>query len=468
MKPRSWWLQEALKNDRETAPPLAGAHTADVCIVGGGFTGLWTAIRLKQQQPSLNVVILERDICGGGASGRNGGFVLSWWAKYLSMKKICGADEAIRLCRASAESVREIGEFCRAQGIDAHYRYDGWLWAATSPAHVGSWRETVDDLARHQVTPFRELSREETQRRAGTPTHIAGILEETAASVQPALLARGLRRVARDMGVTLYENSPMTRLARSTPPVVHTRHGSVKAETVVLALNAWGIAFSEIRQAIAMIATDMIMTEPIPDRLERIGWNNGMTISDSAMLVAYYRTTLDGRIGFGIGGVNGKRAFSGLMGDRFDGPSEIPGDVEAGFKARYPALSDVRVAASWMGPIDRSKSGLPAFGGLAGRPDILYGVGFSGNGVGPCNVAGKILASLALKRRDEWSACGLVRPLRRDFPPEPIRYLGTPFVRKAAIAKDRADKEGRPLDPISGYLLRFAPSGLSPTKRKGG
>lgn len=466
MTKRSWWLEEALREEADLAPALESEQRADVCIVGGGYTGLWTAIRLKERNPSLDVVVVERDICGGGASGRNGGFVLSWWAKYLSMKKICGAEEAIRLCRLSAEGVKEIGEFCTAHGVDAHFRYDGWLWAATRPAHVGSWSETIGDLARHQVHPFRELTREETQRRAGTPTHIGGVFEETGASVQPARLARGLRRVAKEKGVRIFENSPMTGLERSTPPVVRTRNGSVRAESVVIATNAWAISFPEIRKAIAMIATDMIMTEPIPERLKEIGWNNGMTISDSMMLVAYYRTTLDGRIGFGIGSVNGKQAFGGHVGERFDGESEMPDQIEAGFKERYPNLADVKVVASWMGPVDRSKSGLPLFGGLGGRPDILYGVGFSGNGVGPCNVAGRILASLVERRKDEWSECGLVRPLTRDFPPEPVRYIGTHFVRRAALAKDRADKGGRPLGPLDAYLLRFAPSGLSPTKRK--
>ena len=139
---RSLWLEEAL-TAAEDAPRLEGDERADICIVGGGFTGLWTAIRLKEHDPSLDVVLVEADVCGAGASGRNGGFVLTWWAKFGTLKKVCGGDEAIRLARASAQAVDGIGAFCAEHGIDAHYRRDGWLWAATSEAQLGAWEETL-------------------------------------------------------------------------------------------------------------------------------------------------------------------------------------------------------------------------------------------------------------------------------------------------------------------------------------
>ena len=166
----------------------------DVCIVGGGFCGLWTAIRLKERDPAIDIAIVEKDECGSGASGRNGGFVLSWWAKFGSLCKICPSDEAVRLACASADAVGEIGRFCADQGIDAHYRGDGWLWAASSEPQVGSWSALVDTLERHQLHPFELWEPETVKRRSGTDRHVAGVYEQTGASVQPALLARGLRR----------------------------------------------------------------------------------------------------------------------------------------------------------------------------------------------------------------------------------------------------------------------------------
>src|SRR2546421_12965550 len=123
---RSLWLQAALAEAETTAPRLQGDVRADACIVGGGYTGMWTALRLKEQDPALDVALVEADVCGGGASGRNGGFVLSLWAKFGTLKKVCGAEEAVRLALASAQGVDEIGAFCREHGIDAHYRPDGW------------------------------------------------------------------------------------------------------------------------------------------------------------------------------------------------------------------------------------------------------------------------------------------------------------------------------------------------------
>src|SRR5437870_388161 len=207
---RSLWLQEALAEDGTNAPRLQGDVRADACIVGGGYTGMWTALRLKEQDPSLDVALVEADVCGGGASGRNGGFVLTWWAKFGTLKKVCGGEEAVRLAAASADAVDGIGAFCAANGIDAHYRRDGWLWAATSEAQLGAWEETIATIAHYGEDPFERLEPGEAARRAGETTHLGGVYEPTAATVQPALLASGLRRVAIERGVRVFEPSAMT------------------------------------------------------------------------------------------------------------------------------------------------------------------------------------------------------------------------------------------------------------------
>ena len=462
--PRSHWLKEALRTDTDTAPRLEGDIKADVCIVGGGYTGLWTAIRLKEHNPSLDIVLIEADICGGGASGRNGGFVLSWWAKFSTLKKLCDSEEALRLAKASADAVREIGTFCDTHGIDAHYHYDGWLWAATSAAQIGAWDEVVADLDHYGVHPFVELSPEEVAQRSGSATHRAGIFEPTAAIVQPALLARGLRRVALEQGVRIFEYSPMTALERKTPPRVQTASGSVTAERVVLALNAWAARLPEFRRAFIVISSDIVATAPIPRQLDEIGWNNGLSISDSRLLVNYYRTTHDGRIAFGKGG--GTLAFGGQIGTSFEGISPRAAEVTASLRSLYPSLADVPIHSSWTGPIDRTMSGMPVFGRLGGRPDILYGVGYSGNGVGPSYVGGRILASLALGLADEWASSGLVQvPLTR-FPPEPFRFFGGLAVRAAIARKERAEDADRRPDALTQRLAELAPAGLVPIQNK--
>jgi putative aminophosphonate oxidoreductase len=459
---RSLWLQEALRPG-EDAPSLKGDVRADVCIVGGGYTGLWTAIRLKEHDPALDIVLVERDVCGGGASGRNGGFVLSWWAKFGSLAKICGTEEALRLARASAQAVADIGAFCEEHGIDAHYRPDGWLWTATSPAQIGAWDETLADLERLGEQPFVRLEPAEVASRAGSPTHLAGVYEPTAATVQPALLARGLRRLALERGVRIHEHSPMRSLDRGRPPRVRTPHGSVTAEKFVLALNAWAIGLRELRRALVVIASDVVATAPMPERLARIGWTDGTCIDDSRMLVNYYRTTLDGRIIFGMGG--GTLAYGGRIGAEFDGASPRADEVAASLHRLYPMLRDVPVTHSWTGPIDRSGPGLPFFARLGGREDILYGVGYSGNGVGPTYLGGRILASLVLGLDDEWAGAGLARDPVGGFPPEPFRYVGGLLVRAAVARKERAEDAGRRSDRPTVLLASLAPAGLVPLKQ---
>jgi len=459
---RSYWLEEALATAADRAPQLEEDIRADVCIVGGGYTGLWTAIRLKEHDPSLDVVLIESDICGGGASGRNGGFILSWWAKFSTLKKLCGDAEALRLAQASAAAVREIGTFCDRHEIDAHYRYDGWLWAATSPAQIGAWDSVITELEQHGLKPFTALSPDEVAQRSGSPTHLSGIFEPTAAIVQPALLARGLRRVALEHGVRIFERSPMVVLERRTPPQVRTARGSVTAERVVLALNAWAARLREFRRKFIVISSDIVATAPIPNRLAEIGWRDGLAISDSRLLVNYYRTTHDGRIAFGKGG--GTLAFCGRVGPAFEGASPRAAEVTASLRALYPSLADVPIDSSWTGPIDRTMSGMPIFGQLGKRPDILYGLGYSGNGVGPSFVGGRILASLALGLKDEWASAGLVKAPISNFPPEPARFVGGFIVRAAVARKERAEDASRRPDAVTVGIARLAPASLVPIK----
>ncbi len=448
----------------EPAPPLEGSVAADVCIVGGGYTGLWTALRLKELEPSLDVAIVEADVCGGGASGRNGGFVLSWWAKFETLKKVVGPEEAARLAHASADAVPAIGAFCAEHGIEAGFRHDGWIWAAVNRAQVGSWRSVQEALDRAGEHPFDVLTADEAAARTGSSTHLTGVFERTAATVQPAALAFGLRRLAVERGVRIHERSPMTSLeSDGSATIVRTPQGAVRAGRVILAMNAWAVRFREIRRWILVVGSDIVATDPIPDRLTGIGWTDGSCISDSRLLVHYYRTTSDGRIAFGKGG--GAIALHANVGGAFEGASRHARAVEAAFRLTYPMLADVPVTSSWTGPIDRPRNGLPVFGALEQHPRVLYGVGYSGNGVGPSYLGGRILASLALDRKDEWSTCGLVDAHVKTFPPQPFRFLGGHVVRRAIENVERAQDHDRRPGRLASRLIRLAPAGLVPVRR---
>ena len=454
---RSLWLREALQGVG-VEPPLQGSQRADIAIVGGGYVGLWTAIRIKQWEPDCNVVILEQDVCGGGASGRNGGFALSWWAKLPSLVKAFGPEEGLRLARASADAVDEIAAFCAEHMIDAHFRKAGWLWTATTKAQVGGWEDAVRLCEHMGVDAYERLEPAEVARRTGSPVHIAGVLDRSGGTVQPALLVRGLARVARELGVRIYEHSRVVSLDRSTPAMLRTAGGVVTADRVVLATNAWAAALRELHTALVVVSSEIVATPPILDRLDQIGWTGGEAISDSQQMVDYYRTTRDGRIVFGKGGL--QIAFAGRIGERFDRNPRTRPAVGADFRRVYPNLVDVPLIDDWVGAIDRSANGLPLLGRLGGREHILYGVGWSGNGVGPSVLGGKILASLALGLDNEWSGCGLVDQRYARLPPEPIRYLGAHVVQAGVRRKEAAEAKGRKPGRIPVLLSRFVPAGL--------
>jgi glycine/D-amino acid oxidase-like deaminating enzyme len=462
--PRSLWLQEALAaEDGVVSAELLEATRADVCVVGGGYTGLWTALRIAELEPDASIALVEADICGGGPSGRNGGFALSWWPKVETLIKRVGEEEAFRLVRISAAAVDELGAFCEREGIDAHFRRGGWLWTATSPAQLGSWEGAVEAAARAGEQPFELLSAEEVQRRTGSPVHLGAAFEAGGATVHPALLARGLRRVAVERGVRIYERSPMVELDRERG-IVRTPSGSVEAGAVVLATGAWLAGVPELRRAVVAVASDMVATAPMPERLEEAGWTGDESISNCRLMVHYYRTTSDGRIAFGQGGH--RHVFGGRVNDDFLGESASAAEHLRRDLVHYvPYAEGVEVTHAWGGPIDRTADGAPIFGRLPGRVPIVYAVGYSGNGVAPCLTAGKILASSALGRDDEWSGCGLNRGVTCRFPPEPIRYVGGFVVRAAVKRKESREDVGNSVDPLTRRVAGLAPQGFFRVKR---
>jgi putative aminophosphonate oxidoreductase len=462
MMHRSFWLQEAL-GDAPDAPPLEGAQRADVAIVGGGFVGLWTAIRIKERDPGCDVVVLERDVCGAGASGRNGGEALSWWAKAGTLIELCGKEEGVRIARASQEAVGEIETFCQAHGIDAEYNRGGYLWTATTEAQIGAWDSTVAMLEELGAPAFERLEPAEVPRRAASPVHLAGVFDPSAATVQPAKLTRGLRRVALELGVRIHEHSRVTGIDRHRPAVLRTEGGALVADKVVIAMNAWAASLRELHTRLVAISSDIILTEAAPERLEEIGFTTYAAISDSQVMIHYYRRTQAGRVMFGKGGWG--IAVGGRIPESFDRHTGRAGEVEANFRRIYPNLADVRIEFDWSGPIDRSVHGLPIFGRLGGRDHIVYGVGWSGNGVAPSVLGGKILASMVLEADDEWTRSPFVGDRPGRFPPDPVRYAGAHVVRTAVVRMERSQARGEDPMAIDRFFAGFAPAGIIPKKK---
>ena len=453
---RPFWLEQALRGEHAPpAPTLAGPVHADVCIVGGGYTGLWTALQIKRQAPAKEVVLLEADICGAGASGRNGGCVLSWATKFMTLCRLFGLDEAVRLVRASEQAIEDIGAFVREHRIDCDFRREGVLYTATADAQVGSADTVIGELAAHDLNSYITLPVDEARRKSGTRRTLAGVFSPRGATVQPARLVRGLRRVAIEMGVRIYEHSPVVAVEQSLKPRVRTARGSVEADKLVLALNAWlPQLFNEFKRTIVVVSSDMVVSEPRPDLLEQTGLTQGLAVLDSRTFVYYYHSTSDGRIMLGKGG--NTFAYGARMLPVFDQPSPYAASLASALGDFFPPFAALPVAASWNGPSDRATTGLPFFGRLRGHHSIFYGLGYSGNGVGPSYMGGQILSSLALGKDDAWTMSGIVHGPRGHFPPEPFRYVGSLLVRGAIRRKERAQDAGRMPAALDSALARLA------------
>ena len=458
LKHRSLWLHQALGGVSDE-PTLAGAARADVCIVGGGFVGLWTAHWLKRSDPGCDVVVLEQDVCGGGASGRNGGFVLAWWTKFPSLERAFGAADAVEICRQSVEAIGEIEAFAAEHAIELDFERAGWLWTARTESQRDAWEDTVRATEHHAPGAFVRLSPSEVAERSGSRRHLAGVLDPSAATIHPGRLVRGLRRVCLEQGVRIHEHTRVRRFTRDESPVVVTTDGGeMTAGRLVLATNAWAAGVRELHRRLVVVSSDIVATAPIPDRLAELGWTGGEAITDSQLMVNYYRTSREGRIVFGKGGWG--IALGGWIPPSFDRSTRRARGVTADLHHAYPALRDVPIEYDWCGPIDRSGDGLPLLGELGGRRNVLYGVGWSGNGVGPSLLGGKLLAAKVLGREPEGAALKLWNRRAAALPPDPIRYIGAHVVREAVRRKELAEQEGRRPRRLHEALARLVPAGL--------
>jgi len=439
---RPFWLEDALFADGELAPALQGQQKADVGIVGGGFTGLWTAIQLKQQDPALDIAIIESDLCGAGASGRNGGCLLTWSTKFFTLRRLFGEAEAVRLVKASEAVVDHIGNFCHEHKIDAEFRQDGTLYTATTRAQLGVLDPVLQELQRQGISSYHELPDAEVQRRSGSARNLAGVFSPMAATVHPGKLVRGLRRVALEMGIRIYERTPMLSFAPGATVTLQTPAGSLQAGKMVLAINAWMASrFPQFERTLAVVSSDMVITEKCPELLQRIGLTDGVSVLDSRTFVFYYRTTEDGRLMLGKGG--NTFAWRGRILPVFDQRSPYEQQLKHSLHEFFPALAGVPITASWNGPSDRSVTGFPFFGRLNGMPNVFYGFGYSGNGVGPSYMGGQLLSSLVLGLDNAWSRSPLAAGPRGQFPPEPLRYIGSLVVRDAIRRKELAEDQDR-------------------------
>jgi len=445
-----WWLDEAPQFEPEAA--LEGELEVEVLVAGGGYTGLWTALALRELDPSVQVGVIEAGLCGEGPSGRNGGFLHGFWPSLARARRAFGDGGALAVAEAGTAILPGVREFSERRGIDIWLREAPMLEVSAAPAQDAAIDEAVEAArelgVEEEAVP---LTNDEVRARCASSRFRRGVLFRDCATVQPARLARALRVAALDAGVTLYEHTPMERLRRGPTNVIETPRGRIRAREVVVAINAAAAGWRPLARRLTAFGSYVVLTEPVPELLEQIGWTGGESIVDGRMFLHYFRTTNDGRVLMGSG--SGPIGFGGKIDDRFtaDGPSLTR--AEAGLRYLLPELGQARVERAWGGPIDVSADHFPFFGTVP-ESRVHYGAGYSGNGVGPSWLGGQILARLALGIEDELTALPLVNRRVRPLPPEPLKRLGGGLIRGAGLRVEEAEQAGGkgnlPLRAIAG------------------
>jgi glycine/D-amino acid oxidase-like deaminating enzyme len=445
---RSFWLEA---DPYVPGPPQAGDVGVDIAIIGGGFTGLWTAYFLLRAQPALKVAVIEREVVGYGASGRNGGFAMTLLSRSLhDLVQTFGTEPARAAHEAVVRSIDAIGQFCAAYKVTCDYEKNGFIGVALDDSQVP--RIEADQRAAETlgITGVRYLPGEELRRQIQSPLLRCGLEEQACALLNPAKLVRGLARVVRQQSGIIYEQTPVEVIDTAGEKVsVRTLHGTVRADKVVLATNAYSVQFPEFRRAVVPLYSYIALTEPLSEaQWASVGWQGRQGLEDKRTYIHYFRPTADGRIL--MGGEDAPYYYGSGIEPQHDRNPRVFALLQRDLKAIYPQLAGVRFTHQWGGPVGVTVRFVPTFGTLHGGR-LLYGFGYCGHGVGPTHLGGQILRDLVLGRQSDLTDLCFVREQAVPFPREPLRYLAMNLVRRSLLAQDR---KGKPkVEPLSLRLL---------------
>ncbi len=423
--------------------PLEGAAEADVAVVGAGLTGLWTAIFLKELDPAGEVVILEQEVAAYGASGRNAG-MLSETVDHghgLAVEHF-GEAEARRLARLGETNVAEMVAFLGRRGIACDFEATGRLVMALTPAHLDDARRAVDTARRLGLDSFRLLDREAAAAELRSPLYLGGLEVRGGGILDPVRLVDGLRGEAERLGVRVLERTPVRGLDPAGAGVrVRAESGTVRARRAVLATSAYTHhLLPRLTRRFLPLYDYILVSDPLTSaQREAIGWRRRQGVTDGRAFFNYYRLTADDRI---LWGTSEAAYHRGNRVDRAcDHSPAHYASLRASFGRHFPQVAGLEFPDAWGGPICSTTRLTPFFGrALAGR--VLYGLGFTGHGLGTTRIAGRILAHLALDRPDELLDLALVRRPPFPYPPEPLRSWSVAAVTRALRRMDQGHRPG--------------------------
>ncbi len=417
-KAKSYWMTT---RDYSPAEPLQGDIDVDVAIVGGGFTGLSSAYHIKKAEPNLRVALLEGQVVGFGASGRNGGFNMTLFGLTMGITAFRFSKAKAREAHLYMErAVDYLRDLVHELNIDCDYEHPGFLRVATSERYKKRIQKEMELAHSLGIEGIQWLDANQTQEQVRSPMYLGAWWEPRCGILNPAKLAWGWVEAVKPMGVEIYENSPVTEISRENGKVyLTTPDGSVRADKVVMATNAWSHFFKELRRKQIPVWTHIVMTEPLAKKhFDEIGWQNRQGIEDARNLVHYYRLTIDNRLV--MGGRDVSLSYGNDM-ERDLNPVTFDGLIDD-IRELFPILKDIAFTHEWGGPVSVPLDMAPAIG-YAGDKNVVYSLGTVGHGVSMTQLNGRTVADLILERKTDLTEVFFVNRKTIPWPPEPLRNL---------------------------------------------
>jgi glycine/D-amino acid oxidase-like deaminating enzyme len=450
---RSYWLG---LDDYEPGAPLEGEMQADVAIVGGGFSGLWTAYHLLRADPGMTVIVIESSAVGYGASGRNGGFAMTLIHRgLLDLVDAVGPDRARALHHAAEEAVRSISTICEAEGIQADLQPNGLLTVANNALQDRVIEREMETAERLGIGGMKFLSRDEIQASVHSPTFRSALREETCTLLNPARLVRGLKEAVIRAGGRVFEQTPMDRLEEGREGVVlKTPKGTIRTQRAVLAANAYSSQMPALRRYVMPFYSYITLTEPLTDeQWSRVGWVGREGMEDRRVFLHYFRPTVDGRLMWA-----GRDAPYRPNGPdpKYDRDDRIFNRLDETFAWTFPQLRDVKIAYRWGGPIGVTGTFMPCAGWLNGKR-VAYAFGYAGHGVAITNLVARAMCDLILERDTDHTHLAVIGKDPVDLGP---RLLRDPMVRANLRHQLSQDDTGVATKPpfLARLLERITPS----------
>lgn len=435
----SFWFDSLIESgldDLVARPPLPGDREFDIAIVGGGLTGLWSAYYLLKRSPGLRVAILEKEIAGFGASGRNGGWCSALFpASTAAMERQHGLPAALAMRRAMIETVDEVGRVAETEGIDCDYAKGGTLLFARSKPELVRARAELAEAEHYGVDRVGWLHGQESAAGPGPTRTLATLLEPACARVHPGKLVRGLARVVESLGATIFEQ---TEVLSWEPHRVMTSRGIVAADTIVVATEGYGATLKQTHRRILPLYSLMIATEPLPDALwDELGIAHGQTFGDFRYLLIYGQRTADNR--FAFGGRGARYHWGSAIRSSYDRVPRVFEHLRRTLVDLFPQVSDAAITHRWGGPL-----GVPrdwhASVGYDRETGVAQAGGYVGDGLSTTNLAGRTIADLVTGADSELVELPWVNHRSRSWEPEPLRFAGANL---GLLAMDIADLEER-------------------------